>query len=269
MPMRLGCNTVVFAGASAAEAVRCVQLAGFGGVEFASLPGSADHLTPDDPAASEVAVEAARAAGLELVACEAATNLFDPAARERVYRVFSLCGRLGVPVVTTGSAGASTPESLEAFLPLAREVARQARDAGVVWACKPHVGAAVYSTETALALVRAVADPALGINYDPTHLQRVGEDVVRAAAALAPHTRHVHIRDYSSPDTRIGPPELQTAGRGLVDLPGALGALHAGGYRGHLDLEVIGSGHLDRVAQMAIAAGSWGYLTRILREIGA
>lgn len=265
--MRLGCNTVVFAGAAVAEAVRCVQLAGFTGVEFAALPGSADHLTPDDPAASTAAVEAARAAGLDIVACEAATNLFDPAARQRVYRVFALCGRLGVPTVTTGSAGAATPESLEAFLPLAREVARQADAAGVVWACKPHVGAAVHSTATALELVRAVAEPALALNYDPTHLQRVGEDPVQAARTLAPHIRHVHIRDYSSPDTRIGPPELQTAGRGQVDLPGVLAALRDGGYQGHLDLEVIGADRLDRLAQMAIAAGSWGYLCRLLREL--
>ncbi len=269
MPMRLGCNTVLFGRTPVAEAVRLVQLAGFAGIEFAALPGAAEHLNPADPEGSAGAVEAARAAGLVPVSVEAATNLFDPAARERVYRVFALCGRLGIPVVTTGSAGSATPESLEAFLPLAREVARQAGDAGVTWACKPHVGAAVFSTETALRLVGEVDEPALGVNYDPTHLQRVGEDVVRSAAALAPHIRHVHIRDYSSPDTRIGPPELQTAGRGLVDLRGVLGALHANGYDGYLDLEVIGADRLEPVAQMAIAAGSWGYLTRILRELGA
>ena len=269
MPMRLGCNTVLFARTPALEAVRLVQLAGFSGIELASLPGGAEHLSPEDPEGSAATVEAARAAGLELVSVEAATNLFDPASRERLYRVFALCARLGIPVVTTGSAGPATPEGLEAFLPVAREVARQARDAGITWACKPHVGAAVYSTDSALRLVREVDEPALGLNYDPTHLQRVGEDVVRSAATLAPYIRHVHIRDYSSPDTRIGPPELQTAGRGLVDLRGVLGALHANGYNGYLDLEVIGADSLEPVAQMAIAAGSWGYLTRILRELGA
>ena len=268
MAMRLGCNTVLFAGSSAEDAVRRVALAGFGGVELASLPGSALHLAPEDRGASRAAVEAAHAAGLEVAAVEAATNLFEEAARERVYRVFALCGELGIPVVTTGSAGTSTPDSLEAFLPLARMVARQAADAGVIWACKPHVGAAVYSTESALTLMRQVDAPALRLNYDPTHLQRVGEDPAASARALAPHLAHVHIRDYSSPDTRIGPPELQTAGRGLVNLPAVVRALADGGYSSYLDLEIIGAAGMDPVAQMAIAAGSWGYLTRILRELG-
>ncbi len=269
MGMRLGCNSVVFAGRTALEAVGYVRAAGFAGVEFASIPGMAEHLAPGDVPGARETVAAAREAGLDVPAIEAATDLFQPQARERLYRVFDLAGQLGIPVVTTGSAGSSTPESLQAFLPIARDVARRAGGAGVRWACKPHVGAAVYSTQSALDLVRAVDEPALALNYDPTHLQRVGEDPAIAAAALAPHLCHVHIRDYSSPDTRIGPPELQTAGRGLVDLPAVVRALAGAGYTGYLDLEIIGTASMDAVRQMAIAAGSHGYLSRILREVGA
>jgi sugar phosphate isomerase/epimerase len=267
--VRLGCNTVVFAGHGAREAVQWVAWAGYAGVEFAALPGTADHVSPDRRDEALALAEEARRLGLATPAIEAAGNVMDPAFRERLYRVFRLAAEMGVPVVTTGSAGSSTPESLEAFLPIAREIAAEAGRAGVVWACKPHVGAAVFDTATALRLVEAVPAPALRLNYDPTHLQRVGDDPVRAAEVLGPHLGHVHIRDYSSPDTRIGPPELQTAGRGLVDLAGVVAALARAGYDGFLDLEIIGATGWDPVRQMAIAAASHGYLSRLLRELAA
>ncbi len=267
MGMQLGCNTVVFAGHAAADALQWVSWAGFAGVEFASIPGMAQHVDPAAEADAVALAERARELGLGTVSIEAATNLFDAAARERVYAVFRLARRIGVPVVTTGSAGVATEESFEAFLPLAREVAARAADAGVVWACKPHVGAAVWSTDTALRLVAAVANPALRLNYDPTHLQRVGEDPAVAAAKLAPHLAHVHLRDYDSPDQRIGPPERQAAGRGSVDLGAVVRALHTAGYSGFVDLEVIGAAGWEPVRQMAIAAASCGYLSRLLREV--
>lgn len=267
MGVRLGCNTVVFAGHAAGEALQWVAWAGFAGVEFASIPGMAVHVDPDAEAEAVGLAEQARRMGLQTVSIEAATNLFDAAARERVYGVFRLARRMGVPIVTTGSAGSATAESFDAFVPLAREVAARAAAAGVVWACKPHVGAAVWSTDTALRLVSAADSPALRLNYDPTHLQRVGEDPVVAATRLAPHLAHVHLRDYDSPDQRIGPPECQTAGRGIVDLHAVMRALQTAGYAGFVDLEVIGTAGWDPVRQMAIAAASCGYLSRLLREV--
>ncbi len=267
--MKIGCNSVVFAGHPAEQVVQWVAWAGFSGIEFAAIPGMAEHLHPDAEGPARDLVGRARDLGLETPACEAATNLFDAGARERLYRTFALCGRLGIPVVTTGSAGSSTPESLAQFLPIAREVAQKAGDAGVVWACKPHVGSAVYSTESALTLVREVAAPALALNFDPTHLQRVGENPAESARRMGPHLRHVHIRDYRSEDTRIGPPELQVPGRGLVDLEGVYRGLASAGYAWYTDLEVIGAANWDAVRQMAIAAGSRGYLERLLRSLGA
>ena len=269
MRVRLGCNTVVFAGHAPADALQWVAWAGFAGVEFASIPGMAAHVDPGAEAEAVALAERARGQGLQTVSIEAATNLFDAAARDRVYAVFHLARRMGVPVVTTGSAGSATADSFEAFVPLAREVAARAAAAGVVWACKPHVGAAVWSTDTALRLVGAVDSPALRLNYDPTHLQRVGEDPAVAAARLAPHLAHVHLRDYDSPDQSIGSPERQTAGRGIVNLPAVIRALRTSGYTGFVDLEIIGAAGWDPLRQMAIAAASCGYLSRLLREVTA
>ncbi len=266
--MKLGCNTVAFAGHPADQVLQWIAWAGFQGVEFACLGGMAEHVSPDRLDEALALAARARELGLETPAIEAAGNVMDAGFRQRLYRVFDLAVRIGVGVVTTGSAGSSTPESLEAFLPVAAEIAAQAAAAGVTWACKPHVGAAVYSTDSALRLVREVGGPGLRLNFDPTHLQRVGEDPVVSALAMGPHLAHVHIRDYSSPDLRIGPPELQTAGRGRIDLRGVAAALREAGYSGWLDLEIIGASGWEPLRQMAIAAGSHGYLSRVLREVG-
>ncbi len=265
--MRLGCNTVVFGGHPALQVCEWIGWAGFAGVEFACLGGMADHVNPDRPDEARALAQRAAALGLETPAIEAAGNVMDAAFRERLYRVFDLAAQIGVPVVTTGSAGSATGESLEAFLPVAGDIAAHAAAAGVVWACKPHVGAAVHSTDSALRLMREVGGAALRLNFDPTHLQRIGEDPCVSALALGPHLAHVHIRDYFSDDQRIGPPERQTAGRGLVDLPGVVAALQSAGYDGWLDLEVIGAAGWDPLRQMAIAAGSHGYLSRVMREV--
>lgn len=266
--MKLGCNTVVFAGHPAADVLRWIAWAGFAGVEFASIPGMAEHAGPEHADEALALAEQARGLGLETPAIEAAGNVMDAAFRERLYRVFALGKRMGVAVVTTGSAGSATPDALEAFLPVAAEIAAEAGRAGVIWACKPHVGAAVHSSDSAARLVEAVPNPALRLNWDPTHIQRLGEDPVVSALALGPYLAHVHIRDYDSPDMRIGPPERQTAGQGRVDLPAVVRALAETGYDGWLDLEVIGAAGWDPLRQMAIAAGSHGFLSLAVREAG-
>jgi len=49
---------------------------------------------------------------------------------------------------------------------------------------KAHVNQAIYNTESALRALDAVGSGGWGINYDASHLYRVGDDVVRAAEKL-------------------------------------------------------------------------------------
>ena len=85
--------------------------------------------------------------------------------------------------------------------------------------------------------------------------------------ALAPYIRHVHFRDCLNREQRVGPPETQIPGRGSIDIPAILRALHAGGYDGYLDLEVIGAKNYELARAMGIAAESRGYLHRCLQAL--
>ncbi len=257
--MRLGCNTVACAGQPVAAALQAIAWAGYDGVEFSPM-----HLSPDDPGSARAAVERARELGLQTVAIEAAGNLFDEKVRARLFHFFNLAGNVGIPVVSTGSAGPPTTDGLKGFVAVARDVAAAAESAGVRWALKAHVGAAVHGTDDLLQVLEAVGRPSLVVNFDPTHLQRQGEDPAASARRLAGRIGHVHIRDYDSPDQKIGSPDGQIPGRGRVDLAAVLGALGAAGYDGFLDLEIIGAQGWDPVRQMGIIAEGRGYLHRLL-----
>ena len=263
MAARFGCNTVALAGQGADQALQAIAWAGYEGVEFSPM-----HLGLEDAAAAAATLARAAELGLRPVAIEAAGNLFDEAARTRLVRYFQLAGRLGIPLVTSGSGGPPTAEARTAFGPLARELAGAAQSAGVRWAVKAHVGAAVHGTDDLLWLLEEIGGTTLCVNFDPTHLQREGEDPTASAHRLAGRIGHVHIRDYDSADRSIGPPTGQIPGRGRVNLPAVLGALQAGGYNGFLDLEIIGAQGWDPVRQMGIIAEGRGYLHRVLAEIG-
>ena len=264
MAARLGCNTVALAGQDVAQALQAIAWAGYEGVEFSPM-----HLGLEDAPAAAAALAKAAELGLRPVAIEAAGNLFDEAARTRLGRYFDLAGRLGIPLVTSGSGGPPTPEARTAFVPLARELSAAAQGAGVRWAVKAHVGAAVHGSDDLLWLLEEIGGNTLWVNFDPTHLQREGEDPAVSARRLAGRIGHVHIRDYDSADRSIGSPTGQIPGRGRVNLPAVLAALQSGGYNGFLDLEIIGAQGWDPVRQMGIIAEGRGYLHRLLTEIGA
>ena len=85
--------------------------------------------------------------------------------------------------------------------------------------------------------MQAVASPALGIDMDPSHIYRAGENPVDAIQAVIGRVKHVHIRDCKGRQQGPGKPEDQANGRGDIDLVGYIRALQAGGYAGPLDLE--------------------------------
>ena len=111
--------------------------------------------------------------------------------------------------------------------------------------------------------------PNLGLDMDPSHIWRAGENPVEAIAAVAPQIRHVHIRDCKGRDKSPGPPELQANGRGDIDLLGYLRVLHGNGYAGPVDLEVIGAKEYDAARCIGIAAEARGHMQACLQACGA
>src|SRR5581483_6537364 len=125
---------------------------------------------------------------------------------------------------------------------------------GLRLAVKPHVGQAIFNADTALRLVTEVRDPALGLNFDPSHLYRAGEEPSEVARRWGKHIVTSHFRDCLSREQRVGPPETQIPGRSSVDIPATLRALQATGYGGPLNVEVIGAAGYDLSRAMGIAA---------------
>lgn len=267
--MRLGCNTVLFATQSLTGALERVAWSGFQEVELAAIPGMCEHIVPgrDDPAAIKAALDAA---GLRAVAIEAAMNLLDPQVLPRFVAVMRLAAQLGVEVVNTGGGGRSNdPESEKAVQAAIRQLAPQAHDLGIKLGIKAHVNQAIYNTESALRALEAVEHPGWGINYDASHLYRVGDDVVRAAAVLSKHIASVHIRDTLELVIPIGPPPTQIPGRGSIPLEAVVRTLQQTDYQGPVNLEVIGAARLQDWQAVAIAAESRGYLHRIYDQLSA
>jgi sugar phosphate isomerase/epimerase len=261
--MRLGCNTVLFGSADLAQALQHVAWAGYRHVELAAIAGMCEHVRLGDDVGAVKALLAEH--GLEATAMEAATN-----DRERLTQLFALARALGVPIVNIGSGGktgdeASTREAIERM----RDFARLAADHGVKLAVKPHVGQAIYNAETGLRLMNEVAEPAIGLNFDPSHLFRANETPQEVVPRWGSRILTSHFRDCPWREGSPGSPEQQIPGRGIVDIPATLRALKSIGYAGPLNLEVIGAGKYEISRAMGIAAESRGYLHRCLQEIGA
>ena len=260
--MRLGMNTVLFGSADLRTALQHVAWAGYRYVELAAIAGMCEHVHIGDPVPSVKALLAEF--GLDPTAMEAATT-----DRERLRGLFGLARELGVPIVNIGSGGktgdeASTREAIERI----RDLARLAGEAGVKLAVKPHVGQAIHDAATGLRLVNEVGEPALGLNFDPSHLFRANETPQDVAPRWGAKIITSHFRDCPWREGPPGKPEEQIPGRGIVDIPATLQALKAAGYKGPLNLEVIGASSYPLSRQMGIAAESRGYLRRCLQEIG-
>ena len=264
--MRLGCNTVLFGGVDLATALAHIAWAGYQHVELAAIRGMCEHVRPDlGPEHVQDVRRLLAQHDLVVTAMEAATT-----DRARLEQLFGLAAALDVPILNIGSGGvAGDEESTKAAIEHIAGLAQLASARGVRLAVKPHVGQAIYNSATALRLMDEVRAPALGLNFDPSHLFRAGEHPEEVAAQWGAHILTSHFRDCGSRQQQVGPPESQIPGRGIVDIPATLRALHQVGYAGPLNLEVIGAGTYELARAMGIAAESRGYLNRCLQEVMA
>lgn len=265
--MRLGCNTVLFPTQNLQEALARVAWCGFKEVELAAIPGMCEHVLPAHDDAQQVKRQVEEA-GLRAVAMEAAMNLTVPENIPRFLEVLHFAAQLGIEVVNTGNGGKSdTPEDERAVYAAIRELAPRAQDLGVKIGIKAHVNQAIYNTASALRALDAVPLEGWGINYDASHLYRVGDDMVQAVQQLGQKIVSVHIRDTVEQVIPIGPPPTQVAGRGSIDLSAILRSFQTLGYTGPVDVEVIGGAKFQDWQMVAIAAESRGYLHHVMQTV--
>ena len=264
--MKLGANSVLFGGHSMADAFRGIAMAGYDGIELSAIDGMSQHLVLDRweelvPKIRDLSQES----GLELLAMEQPRR--DPDVMDRACRAAAV---LGIPVVNTGPGGASDDEeSLKASIQSLAEMAKIGEEHGVAVCVKAHVGASIYNTPTTLRVMEEIDSPAFGIDMDPSHIYRAGENPSEAIAAVMARVKHVHIRDCKGMQSGPGKPEDQANGRGDIDLIGFVRVLHEHGYDGALNLEVIGAGTYSLEQCCTIAAESRGHMQACLQACGA
>lgn len=264
--MKLGVNSVLFGGHDLETAFKYAARCGYDGIELSAIPKMGEHLPVDNW--RQVAPEIKRLAAeydLELLAMEQPSQ--DPVRMENAMQAAS---EIGIPIINCGPGGKTEdPATLDQTINVLGQLADRAGHYGVVLCVKAHVGRAVYNTPTTVKVLEAIPSPAFGLDMDPSHIHRAGENPVEVLAAVVERIRHVHIRDCLGREKGPGPPEMQANGRGDIDLLGYIRVLHEHGYEGPLDLEVIGAKDYALPECVAIAAEARGHMQACLQACGA
>ena len=95
-----------------------------------------------------------------------------------------------------------------------------------------------------------ITSPAFGIDMDPSHIYRAGENPAEALRpVISPRAAHPHPR-LQRRGPGPGSPADQACGRGDIDLVGYCRVLVDGGYDGPVCLEVIGAGSTGPVGSV-------------------
>ena len=238
-------------------AFRCISMAGYDGIELSAIDSMSEHLVLDRwrdlvPQIKELSEEH----GLELTAIEQPSH--DKGKMDHACRA---AAALGIPVVNCGPGGQSGDEdSLQASIRSLARLTEIAESHGVSLCVKAHVGCSIHNTPTTLRAMEAISSPAFGIDMDPSHIHRAGEDPSVAIVPVMPRVKHVHIRDCKGRQADPGRPEDQANGRGDIDLLQFVQVLHEQGYLGALNLEIIGAREYDLERCCTIAAEARGHM---------
>ena len=223
--MKIGVFTVLFQDSPFEEALDRAVAAGVTAVEIGTggYPGS-HHCPVEELLASEskrqAYMEAITSRGLILSALSVHNNPVHPhkeTADSVLRNAILLAQLLDVPIVNgfsglpAGAPGDSMPNWVtcpwpphfleildyqwnEVAIPYWQGAGKFAADHGIKIAFEMHPGMLVYNVETMLRM-REATGPAIGCNFDPSHLFWNGVDAVAAIRKLGDAIYHVHGKD--------------------------------------------------------------------------
>ena len=164
---------------------------------------------------------------------------------DRLTLAFEAAAEIGIPVVNVGPGGKSdVEEDFRRQTDLISRMAEKAEDYGVTLCCKAHVGGSIYNTATTLRAMRKITAPAFGVDMDPSHIYRAGEDPAEALGPVLSRVKHIHIRDCLGTGPSPGAARDQACGRGDIDLMAYCQTMVSGGYDGPVCLEVYRRGRV-------------------------
>jgi sugar phosphate isomerase/epimerase len=263
--IKLGVNSVLFKKYTFREAAEAIKKCGYDGVEISGIGGMCEHLNLADWKNQKAELIAIREElDLPFLATEVASQ-----DRNRLNTAFEACAEIGIPIVNIGPGGQmNNEETLKQSLETIQILAEDAEKYGITLCVKAHVGAAVWSTPTTLRMMDAITSPAFGVDMDPSHIHRAGENPAIALPQVLTKMKHIHVRDCKGEGPSPGEPANQACGRGDIDLYGYFKAMVDQNYDGPVDLEVIGPDQ-SLVDATKIAAESYGYMNAILKQLGA
>ncbi|MGB7156593.1 MAG: sugar phosphate isomerase/epimerase [Tepidisphaeraceae bacterium] len=264
--MKLGVNSVLFGGHDMEVAFHSTAMCGYNGIEISAIDGMSEHLVLDRWREIAPRVKAlSKQYNLPVMAMEQPSQ--DAAKMEAA---FQAAAEIGIPIVNVGPGGKANDESTyQGVVDSLGKLADRAKHYGVTLCFKAHVGQYVYNTPTTLKVLAALDHPNLGLDMDPSHIWRAGENPALAIGAVVKRIRHVHIRDCKGRQQNPGTPQMQANGRGDIDLLGYIRVLHESGYAGPVDLEIIGAKGYDVARCVAIAAESRGHMQACLQACSA
>jgi sugar phosphate isomerase/epimerase len=226
--MRIGIFSVLYQSFSFSDALDRIKAAGATAVEIGAggYPGShhcpADELLESEDKRSEyLETVHSRDMIISAFSCHYEPLHPDKSLAEESDEIFKksvrLASLLGVPVVNVlsslpgGSPDDKTPNWVtcpwpphfleiidyqwnQVGIPYWKGAAKYAADHGVKIGVEMHPGMLIYNVETMLRM-REAAGPALGCNFDPSHLFWNGVDPIAAIRALGDAIVHVHGKD--------------------------------------------------------------------------
>jgi sugar phosphate isomerase/epimerase len=154
-------------------------------------------------------------------------------------RALSLCAELGAPHITTEPGGPLAPgqsrqQAMDLFVEVLKPLAEHAHELGVLLLIEPEPGLLIETTEQYLEVAERLNAPSVGLNFDVGHAYCMSEDLSRAIARAAPHTRHYHFEDIAA--TRVH--HHLVPGTGAIDFAAVLAAIRKTGYDGWLTVEL-------------------------------
>jgi len=207
--------------------------------------GTSDLMTFGGLFGTDQEAEQAVAQSVQLI--DAAVNLGVP----RLFTVF-------VPPDPARGRAANFARLKETFGPVVAHLERRgARLAVEGWpGGAPHYGALAVTPETVRALLEAFPSPAIGLNYDPSHLIRIGVDYLRFLREFGERVVHCHGKDTTFDSEalylhgNLGPTFGQAKafgedwwrytipGEGLADWAKICAQLDALGYDGFISVEL-------------------------------
>ena len=240
----LGCSTILYGGFSLEQALEGIAKAGYKAIEICARPGMAPHLEIGRTASYYEEIKAQVASHglvIESIAGTGGIGLDSP----EFDTVIEAAQQVGAPALAEGAGGKSDDEaSFKQIVELINATAARTSQAGIKLSLKPHVNNAVYSTETALRLMREVDREWVGINFDASHIWRTAaaENPVKSLQQLKDYIATLRIRDNrESREGPIGPVETQIPGKGSIDLPALAAVMNAIDHVAYVTLEIVGT----------------------------